>query len=86
MGTPEKRRAHWRANIRVMVWLLAVWAFVSFGCSIFFADFLDRFRLGGFKLGFWMAQQGSIYTFVVLIWVYVHLMNRIDRKYGVRED
>lgn len=86
MATPAMRRDHWRANLRILTGLLGVWAFTSFGCSIFFADFLDRFRLGGFRLGFWMAQQGSIYVFVVLIWLYVWLMNRIDRKYDVHEN
>lgn len=86
MATPEKQRAHWRANLRLLAVLLFIWAFVSFGCSIFFADFLDRFRIGGFKLGFWMAQQGSMYVFVLLIAAYVWLMNRTDRKYDVHED
>lgn len=86
MATPEKRRAHWRANLRILTILLTLWAFVSFGCSIFLADWLDHIRIGGFKLGFWMAQQGSIYTFVGIIVFYVWYMNRIDRKYDVHED
>ncbi len=86
MATPEKRRAHWRANLRILTILLTLWAFVSFGCSIFLADWLDRVRIGGFKLGFWMAQQGSIYAFVGIIVFYVWYMNRIDRKYDVHED
>ena len=64
--------------------LLVIWFIVSYGCGILFVDELDRFRLGGFKLGFWFAQQGSIYVFVVLIFVYVFLMNRLDRKFRVR--
>jgi putative solute:sodium symporter small subunit len=86
MATPENRRAHWRANLRILATLLFIWAFVSFGCAIFFADFLDRFRFGGFKLGFWMAQQGAIYVFVGLIATYVVVMNRLDRKYDVHES
>jgi putative solute:sodium symporter small subunit len=83
MASLENRRAHWRANLRILALLLSIWAFVSFGCGIFFADYLDRFEIGGFKLGFWMAQQGSIYVFVLLIAVYVVWMNRLDRKYDV---
>jgi putative solute:sodium symporter small subunit len=85
MATPENRRAHWRANLRIVASLLIVWALVSFGAAIFLADTLDRFRIGGFRLGFWMAHQGAIYVFVVLIAVYVWLMNRLDRKYDVHE-
>lgn len=86
MATPEKRRAHWRANLRLLAILLSIWAFVSFGCGIFFADFLDQFKIGGFKLGFWMSQQGSIYAFVGIITYYVWRMNQLDRLYDVHED
>ncbi len=86
MATPVKLRAYWKANLRILSVLLVVWAFVSFGCAIFFADHLDRFRIGGFRLGFWMAQQGAMYVFVVLIATYVWLMNRLDRKYDVHEN
>ncbi|MCF7688840.1 MAG: DUF4212 domain-containing protein [Cephaloticoccus sp.] len=86
MATPENRQAHWRANLRLIVCLMCVWAFVSFGCSIFFVDELDQFKIGGFKLGFWMAQQGSIYVFVLLIGFYAWRMNYLDRKYHVHED
>lgn len=86
MATPEKRRAHWHANLRILSILLFLWAFVSFGCSIFLADWLDQFKIGGFKLGFWMAQQGSIYAFVGIIVFYVWYMNRLDRKYDVHEN
>lgn len=86
MATPENRRAHWRANLRILAILLFLWAFVSFGCSIFLADTLDRIEFAGFKLGFWMAQQGSLYTFVGIIGFYVWYMNRLDRKYDVHED
>jgi putative solute:sodium symporter small subunit len=86
MATLENRRAHWRVNLRLIVGLLCVWAFVSFGCSIFFVDQLDRIKIGGFGLGFWMAQQGSIYVFVALIAIYAWRMRRIDRQYHVHED
>ena len=86
MRDPETRRAYWRTNLRYLIVLLAVWFAVSFGCGILFVDQLDRVRLGGFRLGFWFAQQGSIYVFVVLIFVYVWLMNRLDRRYGLRDQ
>lgn len=86
MANPENRRAHWKANLRILAILLFIWAFVSFGCGIFFADALDQFKIGGFKLGFWMAQQGAIYVFVGLIGFYVWYMNRLDRKHDVHED
>jgi putative solute:sodium symporter small subunit len=78
-------RSYWKANIRIVASLLAVWFFVSFVCGILLVDFLDNFRFAGFKLGFWMAQQGSIYVFVVLIFVYIKLMDRLDAKYNLDE-
>jgi len=85
----EERQAHrtayWRENLRYLIILLAVWFIVSYGCGILFVDQLNAFRIGGAKLGFWFAQQGSIYVFVVLIFVYVWLMNRLDAKYGFEE-
>jgi len=68
-----------------MLWLLAVWFSVSFGCGILLVDYLDQFRFFGFKLGFWFSQQGSIYIFIVLIFVYAWKMNKIDEKYDVHE-
>ena len=82
---PHQRRAYWRRNLTYVAVLLGVWALVSFGAGIFFADWLDQYRLGGFKLGFWFSQQGSIYVFVLLIFVYVLLMNRLDRRFDVDE-
>ena len=81
-----KKLSYWEENLRLVLILLAVWFAVSFGCGVLLADFLNQFTFGGFKLGFWFAQQGSMYGFLVLIIVYVVLMNRIDRKHGVRED
>ena len=86
MDTNAKRRAYWRRNLRYLLVLLSIWFVVSFGFGIIFVDALDRIRIGGFKLGFWFAQQGSIYVFVVLIFIYVFLMNRLDREFDVDED
>jgi putative solute:sodium symporter small subunit len=79
--------AYWRANVRLVVLLLVIWFAVSYGCGILFVDQLNAVRLPGtgFKLGFWFAQQGSIYAFVALIFVYVWRMNRLDRRFGVDE-
>mgnify|MGYP001569473878 CR=1 FL=1 len=84
---PERER-YWVRNVRLVTALLLVWAAVSFGASILLADWLDRVRLpgSGFKLGFWMAQQGSIVIFVVLIFVYARRMERIERECGVDEE
>lgn len=79
------RQAYWRANIRILAILLSIWFIVSFGAGILFVDQLNQIKLGGFKLGFWIAQQGSIYTFVVLIFVYVRLMNKLDQKFNFNE-
>ncbi len=79
------RQAYWRANLRLMAFLLTVWFAVSYGCGILLVDWLDQFRFGGFKLGFWFSQQGAIYVFVILIFVYVWRMNQIDRAFGVDE-
>jgi putative solute:sodium symporter small subunit len=81
----ENRVRYWRANQRLIVVLLAIWAFVSLGCSILFIEPLNRFKIGHLPLGFWFAQQGSIYVFVVLIFVYAFQMDRLDRRYGVKE-
>lgn len=82
---PSSQVRYWRRNLLYLELLLSVWFIVSFGCGILFVDYLDQWRIGGFKLGFWFAQQGSIYVFVVIIFVYVFLMNRLDRAYGFDE-
>ena len=79
-------KAYWKENIRLVVLLLIIWFVVSFGMGILFVDVLDGFRFFGFKFGFWMAQQGSIFCFVVIIFIYVYKMNKLDYKYGVDED
>lgn len=76
---------YWQKNLRLLAVLLAVWFIVSYGCGIIFADWLNQFRLGGYKLGFWFAQQGAIYVFIIIIFVYVNRMNKLDREYGVDE-
>ena len=77
---------YWKRNLLYLVVLLSIWFLVSYVFGIFAADALNGVRIGGAKLGFWFAQQGSIYTFVILIFVYVWLMNRLDKEYDVHED
>ena len=77
---------YWRKNITYVLSLLAIWFLVSYGAGILFADALNNIRIGGFKLGFWFAQQGSIYVFVIIIFVYVWLMNKLDKEYDVDEE
>lgn len=79
-------KAYWRTNVRYLTILLLIWFVVSYGFGILLADVLNQIKIGGFKLGFWFAQQGSIYVFVVLIFVYVWLMNRLDKSYDVNEE
>jgi putative solute:sodium symporter small subunit len=78
--------AYWRSNLGLLIKLLAVWAFVSFGCGVLFVDALNHIQIGGFKLGFWFAQQGAMYVFIVLIFVYVVRMKKIERAFGVDDD
>lgn len=83
-----RRREYWKRNLRYVAALLAVWFTVSYGFGILLVEPLNRIRIAGFRLGFWFAQQGSIYVFVILIFIYVRLMNRLDRRFDVdeRED
>lgn len=80
-----KQKAYWNENLVIIIVHLSIWFFVSFVCGIMVADELDAIRIGGFKLGFWFANQGSMVIFVILIWTYVWLMNKLDIKYGVHE-
>jgi len=80
------KKAYWKANIRLMTGCLVVWFIVSFGLGIFFVDPMNAIQLGGYKLGFWFAQQGSIYTFVFLIFFYASRMNKLDREHNVHEE
>ena len=82
----ERRKAYWRANLRILTILMSIWFVVSFGCGILFVEPLNQIKLGGFKFGFWMAQQGSIYVFVALIFVYVKQMNKLDRKFNFQDS
>jgi len=78
-------KAYWKENLRYLAILLSIWFLVSYVFGILLVDQLNTVKLGGFKLGFWFAQQGSMYVFVILIFIYVKLMNRLDKKYGVDE-
>jgi putative solute:sodium symporter small subunit len=82
LPSEEAKQQYWKANLRWLAILLSIWAFVSIGCGILFVDFLDQFKLPGtnLKLGFWFAQQGSIYCFILIIAVFVLIMNRLDKK------
>ena len=82
----DNNKAYWRANVSLLSKLLVVWFVVSFGCGIILVDWLDQFSLFGFKLGFWFAQQGAIYVFVALIFIYAWRMKVIDRQFGVSDD
>ena len=85
MSDKNKAKAYWKENLRYLLILLLIWFSVSYGCGILFREELNQFTMGGFKLGFWFARQGSIYVFVILIFVYVRLMNKLDKKYGYDE-
>ena len=76
---------YWQANIRLVLGLLSIWFLVSFGCGILFVDFLDQFKFFGFNLGFWFAQQGSIYVFVILIFVYIHRIKKLEQIFDKDE-
>jgi putative solute:sodium symporter small subunit len=75
------KQNYWSSNLKILSILLSIWFIVSFGFGIIWSDSLDQLQIGGFKLGFWFAQQGSIYFFVILIFIYIYLMNRLDKKY-----
>ena len=82
----DSAKAYWRANLKLVVCLLLVWFLVSFGCGILFKEQLDQFRVGGAPLGFWMAQQGSIFCFVLLLIAYAFFMNKLDKEHGFEEE
>ena len=82
----NSQNLYWQANLRLLFKLLAVWFFVSFGCGIILADWLDQFSIAGFKLGFWFSQQGAIYVFVILIFVYSKQMKVLDRQFGLEDQ
>jgi len=84
MTNPD-HKAYWKMNLRYLAILLSIWFLVSFVFGILLVDQLNTIRLGGFKLGFWFAQQGSIYVFVILIFIYIQLMNRLDKKHNLND-
>ena len=86
MESSEKNKAYWRKNLQYLAILLGIWFITSYLCSVVFVEQLDKIRIGGCPLGFYFAQQASIWIFVVLIFVYAGLMNRLERKYSQRED
>ncbi len=86
MTTDSKSQAYWKANLRLLAILLSIWFIVSYGFGILLAGVLNNISFFGFKLGFWFAQQGAIYTFLLLILFYVVRMGQIDREFGVQED
>jgi len=80
------QKAYWKENLSILFKLLSVWFVVSFGAGILFVEQLNAIHFFGFKLGFWFAQQGAIYVFVALIFIYMSKMNALDKKYGVEEE
>jgi putative solute:sodium symporter small subunit len=82
---PNSSTSYWSDSLKLVGKLLCVWFFVSFGCGILFKDYLDQFSIGGAPLGFWMAQQGSILCFVILLFVYAYQMNKLDDIHGFSE-
>lgn len=86
MPSKKNQQAYWKANLKLMGVLLCIWFIVSFCCGIIFVEQLNQIQFAGFKLGFWMAQQGSLYVFLILIFVYVKKMDSLDKKFGLSED
>jgi putative solute:sodium symporter small subunit len=85
MGQKDSVQKYWHYNIKIISILLFFWFAVSFGCGILFAEQLNVIKIGGFKLGFWFAQQGSIFSFVIIIFTYIYIMNRLDKKYKINK-
>jgi putative solute:sodium symporter small subunit len=82
----DRMSAYWKKNLRTLLILLSIWFIVSFGFGIILVEPLNRVHLGGYPLGFWFAQQGAIYSFIALIFIYVWRMNKLDREFDVHED
>jgi len=85
MGQKDSVQKYWHHNIKIISILLFFWFAVSFGCGILFTEQLNGIKIGGFKLGFWFAQQGSIFSFVIIIFTYIYIMNRLDKKYKINK-
>jgi putative solute:sodium symporter small subunit len=86
MNETQKRAAYWKANLKLVGFCLSIWFVVSFVFGIVLLDELNTIKLGGYKLGFWFAQQGSIYVFVAIIFFYAYRMNKLDKKFDLDED
>jgi putative solute:sodium symporter small subunit len=86
MNSDSNAKAYWSATLGLLTKVLVIWALVSYGAGILFAPVLNNFSVGGYPLGFWFAQQGSIYVFIALIFWYARQMGKIDRKFGMQED
>lgn len=84
--TKEQASSYWQANVRLMLKLLAIWFIAAYGCGILFVDLLNTIQIGGYKLGFWFAQQGAMYAFVLLTFYYAKAIGQLDRDFGVDED
>lgn len=82
----NRAREYWRRNLKLMTVMLCIWFFVSFVCGIMLVNVLNHIQIGGYKLGFWFAQQGSMYTFIALIFIYAKQMAKIDREFGLEEE
>ena len=86
MNDQRNRQAYWKANLKLVAWCLSVWFVVSYLFGIILVETLNTISIGGYKLGFWFAQQGSIFIFVMLIFFYAHRMSKLDRQFDVDED
>ena len=82
----DQGKAYWFATLKLIGWILAVWALVSYGFGILFAPALNSISLGGYPFGFWWAHQGSIYVFIALIFIYAKLQDNVDKKFNVHEE
>ena len=85
MADSEQRQAYWNANLKLTLTMLAIWFVISYCCGILFVEQLNAVKIGGYKLGFWFAQQGSMYGFVAIIFFYASRMKALDRKFGVHD-
>ena len=86
MSQPSQREAYWKANLKLVAWCLVIWFVVSYLFGIILVDQLNAIKIGGYRLGFWFAQQGSIYVFVILIFFYAARMRKLDEKFNVHEE
>lgn len=85
-SSSKSLKAYWKKNLQYLSILLVIWFLVSYGAGILFVNSLNEIQIGGFKLGFWFSQQGSIFAFLIIIFIYIRLMNKLDRDFNVEED